>query len=79
MVKAGNEIVQAFPIHAGTYVGIPNAYTSGGKILHAAEDGSITFDFGTAGSVTVDAVAGQDIAIDRNVQAITATMTCWIS
>ena len=79
MIKVGNEIVQAFPVSERTYVGVANGYTFGGTVLHAAEDGDITFDFGTRGVVVLSATAGQDIALDPDIESITSTGTVWIS
>ena len=79
MVKAGNEIIQAFPVHEGTFVGTANGYTGSAKILHAAEDGDITFEFADGTSVALSVTAGQDLAVDRDIQSITSTGTVWIS
>ena len=79
MIKAANEIIQAFPVSERTYVGTPSNYTDGGNILHAVNDCQITFDFGTRGTVVMDVVAGQDLALDPDIQVITATDVCWIS
>ena len=79
MVKTANGDIQAFPITERTYVGTPNNYSNGGNILHAVNDCTITFDFGTAGTVVVDVGAGQDLALDEDIQSITATDVCWIS
>ncbi len=79
MVKVANDIIQAFPISERTYVGVPSGYTAGGSVLHVVEDGDITFDFGTRGMVTLSAIAGQDFALDDDIQSITATGMCWIS
>jgi len=80
MIKDSAEIVQAFPIQAHTYTGVPSGFnTSGFSILHAAADGDITFDFGVGGIVVISALAGQDLAFSKDVQAITATAVCWIS
>jgi hypothetical protein len=79
MIRLANEIVQAFPVTERTYVGTPNGYSSGGSILHAVNDCQITFDFGTRGTVVMDVSAGQDLALDEDIQSITATDVCWIS
>ena len=79
MVKTANGDIQAFPIHEGTYVGTPSNFSTGCNILHAVNDCQITFDFGTRGTVVVDAPAGQDLAVDSDIQSITATDVCWIS
>ncbi len=80
MVKSSTEIIQAFPIMPHTYVGTPNGLAEKGyNILHAAEDCTVTIDFGTMGSVSVDVLAGQDLALDDRYQTITATGQVWIS
>jgi hypothetical protein len=79
MVKVANETIQAFPVTQRTYVGAANGYTKGGVILHAAEDGDITFDFGNQGTVVLSVTAGQDIALASNIKSITSTGVVWIS
>ena len=79
MIKVGNEAIQAFPVTERTYSGVANAYSEGGTILHAAEDGDITFDFGTRGSVVLSVVAGQDLALDPDIVSITSAGVVWIS
>ena len=80
MIKDSTEIVQAFPIQSNTYTGTPSGFDATGfSILHSAADADITFDFGTAGTVVVSTLSGQDLAFSDNVQTITATATCWIS
>jgi hypothetical protein len=79
MIKVANEAIQAFPITERTYVGVATGYANGGCVLHAAEDGDITFDFGTRGIVVVTVTAGQDLALDPDIQSITSTATVWIS
>ncbi len=80
MIKLANEMIQAFPITERTYVGTPNAYTSGGNVLHVVNATTITFDFGTRGTVVVDNLTpGQDFALDPDIQSITADGVCWIS
>jgi len=78
MIKLGNEMVQAFPIMNSTFVGVANGYTGGGRILHAAEDGTLTFVLPTK-NISIDVVAGQDIALSLDVRSITSTGTVWIS
>ena len=79
MVKTANGDIQAFPIHEGTYIGIPSGYVNGCNIIHALEDCQITFDFGIRGTVLIDVKAGQDLAVASGIESITATATCWIS
>ena len=79
MLKVANEVIQAFPITKRTYVGTPSGYTDGGVILHVVADCTVDFDFGTTGIVSVNAVAGQDLAFNDDVKSITATGECWIS
>ncbi len=79
MIKVGNETIQAFPVTERTYSGVANSYTNGGVVLHAAEDGDITFDFGTRGTVVLSVLAGQDLALDPDIEAITSTGVVWIS
>jgi hypothetical protein len=79
MIKAGSELVQAFPTSERTYVGVASGFSDGGMVLHAAEDGDITFEFGTSGTVVVSVVAGQDLALDVDIESITSTGVVWIS
>ena len=80
MVKLAEEIIQAFPITERTYVGTPSGYTAGGSVLHVVAATTITFDFGTRGTVVVDALTpGQDFALDPDIVTITADGTVWIS
>jgi hypothetical protein len=79
MIKVGSEAIQAFPITERTYSGVANGYTAGGAVLHAAEDGNITFDFGTRGVVALSVSAGQDLALDPDIISITSTGVVWIS
>ena len=80
MIKDSAEIVQAFPIQANTYSGVPNGFNANGySIIHSAADADITFDFGTMGVVVISTLAGQDLAFSKDVQTITATAVCWIS
>ena len=80
MVKDSAEVIQAFPVEANTHVGTPSGFNANGyKILHAAADCDVTFDFGILGSVIISVTAGQDLAFNSDVQTITATATCWIS
>ena len=80
MVKTSGETIQAFPITPQTYVGVASAFnTPGYSVVHAAGDGTITFEFGTQGTVAVDVVAGQDLAIHHDCISLTSTATVWIS
>jgi hypothetical protein len=79
MIKVGSEAIQAFPVTERTYSGVANGYTAGGTVLHAAEDGDVTFDFGTRGTVVLSVVAGQDLALDPDIVSITSTGVVWIS
>ena len=79
MVKVANESIQAFPVTSRTYVGVANAYTDGGVVLHCGEDGDVTFDFGTSGTVVISVKAGQDFALAPNIMSITSTGIVWIS
>jgi len=80
MIKNSAEIIQAFPVKATTYSGVPNGFNANGyEILHAAADGDVTFDYGVGGVVVLSVLAGQDIAFGSDVQTITATAVVWIS
>ena len=78
MIQIGNQIVQAFPITERTFVGVANDYANGGTVLHAAADGTITFNFANK-SIAIDVVAGQDVSLDPDIETITSTGTVWIS
>ena len=74
-----NEAIQAFPVERETYVGTLTNYPAENKeIIHVVEDGSITFDFGDH-DITLDVVAGLDLALGHGIVEITSTGTVWIS
>ena len=74
VVKNSGEIVQAFPITAGTYVGTPSAISAKGyTLVHCNEACDVTFNFGVKGTVVVSATAGMDFAIGEGCETITAT------
>ena len=79
MVKYGSSVIQAFPVHRDTFIGVASNYTGSRRIVHAAEDGSVTFNFvdGTVKEFT--AKAGQDFAVPADVESITSTAAVWIS
>ena len=80
MVKENSQIIQAFPIKANTYVGIPsNLDVTGYSIVHVNDDATLTFDFGTEGQVTISASAGIDFAIDDTCKTLTSTAECIVS
>ena len=79
MLQDNSQIIQAFPMRANTYVGVANSYTGPCEIIHAGEDGTLTLNYGTLGSVVVDVLAGQDLAIDSHIEAVTSTGIVWIS
>ena len=80
MVQTNSQIIQAFPIQANTYTGTPSSFDAKGyKVIHVTSDTQLTFDFGTQGTVVLNASAGQDFAISNAVLYITADVDCWIS
>jgi len=77
--KNSGEIIQAFPITSSTYVGTPTSFDPRGyDIVHCNADAELTFNFG-AGSVVINALAGQDFAIGEGCVGITATAEVVIS
>jgi len=81
MVTLKNEAIQAFPVHAGTYNGTATSFMMEGKynIIHAAEDGDITFEFPGSNTIVLSVTAGQDLAVAPGCITITSTGTVWIS
>ena len=83
MVKLGQEFIQAFPIHKGTYVspdgGMTGFDAKGRRILHVASDGNLTFHFRGNSTVVVPVTAGQDLAIGHQCEYIDADCKVWIS
>jgi len=70
--------IQAFPIHAQTFVGVATNEEARNKIVHANEDGDITFIFG-GDDVVVTTVAGQDFAVSVECMGVTSTAEIIIS
>jgi hypothetical protein len=79
MVRENSQIIQAFPVTPGTYIGIADNYKAASKVLHVVEDCDLTFDFGAQGSVFLTAAAGQDFALAPELKSITSTGVVWIS
>ena len=82
MVKNSGEIIQAFPVHGNTMVfsgGVTGFETRDYNIIHCNADCTLTFRFGTANSVVVDAAAGSDWAIGNSCTSIDATGAVIIS
>ncbi len=83
MVKVGNEFIQAFPIHPGTYVspdgGATGLDAKNRTILHAATDGSVTFNFKGGDTVVVPVMTGQDLAIAFQCETIDSDCKIWVS
>jgi hypothetical protein len=79
MVKRASQLIQAFPVTSRTVKGIVNDYTAGGSVIHAAEDGDITFTFKDGSSLVLTVTAGMDFAIGDDVASITSTAEVWIS
>jgi hypothetical protein len=73
VTKDAGQIIQAFPITGATYVGTPTDLNPKGySLVHCNADVSLTFDFGSAGTVVVSGAAGQDFAIGKGCVGITA-------
>ena len=70
--------IQALPIHAQTFVGIPSNQACAGQIVHANEDGGIKFIF-DGDDVDVTAVKGQDFAVSKECTGVTSTISVIIS
>ena len=80
MVKDSGEIIQAFPIHSGTVVGIAASLgATGFKLIHAAEDTTVTLAFEDGNTQVVDLPTGEDIAIGRGCKTIDSTAVIWVS
>ena len=82
MVKTSGEMIQAFPIHGNTMVfnsGVTDFETRDYNIVHCSVDGTLTFRFGAANTVTIDAVGGSDWAIGNACTSIDATAAVIIS
>ena len=79
MVKSTNSLIQAFPFHRNTFVGVASDEDVRNKsIIHVAKDCDITFNF-IGSSITVSATAGMDLAIEPQTQTVTSTDVIWIS
>jgi hypothetical protein len=72
--------VQAFPIHAETFMGTASGVSCVNKsVIHCVEDGSVTFYFKTTGTKTFTVTAGMDFGITRDVTTIDSSNQVWIS
>ena len=88
MVKESTQIIQAFPVGPHTYIGTLSTFTPlGYSILHAVEDGTITFTFASANGeepcskkdLAFSVMAGQDLAIHPLCESISSSGICWVS
>ena len=83
MVKLGDEFIQAFPVQKGTYIAPDGGMTGfdavGRRVLHVAADGTVTFHFRGGTSVSVDVMAGMDLAIGHGCEYIDADCKVWIT
>ena len=77
-IDNNNRDIQALPIHQETFIGVPTNQECSNKVVHATEDGDITFIFNGDDKV-VSAVAGDDFAASKECTGITATITVIIS
>ena len=81
MVQTNTKVIQAFPVHSGTMVftsGVSGFEPKGYNLIHAQADTTVTFNFGGAGTVVIDMVAGEDLAFHECV-TIESTASCIIS
>jgi hypothetical protein len=74
------QAVQAFPIHAETFMGTASDLSAAKKsVLHADQDCNVTFTFKTAGDKTFALLRGMDLGLTRDVQTITSDGIIWVS
>ena len=80
MTKESGEIIQAFPIHSWTVIGdVTTLDADGFKLIHAAEDTTVTLEFEDGNTLVVILVAGDDIGIGRGCKTIDSTAEVWMS
>ena len=68
-----NNSVQAFPMTAGLWSGVPDNISCALKIVHVTDGGDVTFHY-ASGDVAVTAGAGMDFAIDSQCTGITSSV-----
>ena len=80
MTYENGDQIQAFPIHAGTFIGTASSLdASPYKLVHAVDDVVVDLTFESGQSVSVSIAAGGDIALGRGCEAITSSAEVWIS
>ena len=73
--ESNKNIIQAFEIHKNTkQLGAGEGIsTYGYEIIHATEDGSVSFKFYDSSMMDIVCLVGCDLAIGSDVQSITVT------
>jgi hypothetical protein len=73
------QAVQAFPISSNLFVGTATDETCANRsVLHATEDGDITFTFKDSTTKVLPVIAGMDLGLTRDVVSITSTADIWL-
>jgi hypothetical protein len=73
------QAVQAFPISSNLFTGIASDETCANRsVLHAVEDGDITFTFRDSTTKVLSVIAGMDLGLTRDVISVTSTANIWL-
>lgn len=75
---ANSNIVQAFPIHSATFIGVATNEPCSKKIVHMAGYGDITFHFTTGDIVFTGVTEGADFSVAEDCTGVTSNTTVWI-
>ena len=71
-------LVGAFPVSAGVFVGTAADQKCNGQILHFVDDGTCTFKFKGYPDVAIVGKAGFDVVVDRECTGVTSTAAVMI-
>ncbi len=68
------ETIQAVEINGSTFIGTASNRPIRGSVIHASEDGSLTFHFENIADKVVNATAGSDWVAGTDCTGLTSTM-----